>query len=109
MESQTPKEFFEKQAPAQFNPEKAEGVDVVAQINLTGMEGGSWTVTVKDQKLIITEGTNPEATLTLKMSDDDFMSMVNGKLSAEKAFFTGRVQFKGNIAVALKLKDAGFL
>jgi putative sterol carrier protein len=109
MEAQTPKEFFEKQAPAQFKPEKAKGIDVVAQINLTGMEGGNWTVTVKDQKLTITEGTNSEAALTLKMSDVDFMSMVDGKLSAEKAFFTGRVQFKGNIAVALKLKDAGFL
>jgi putative sterol carrier protein len=37
------------------------------------------------------------------------MDMVNEKLSAEKAFFTGKIQFKGNIAVALKLKDAGFL
>jgi putative sterol carrier protein len=43
------------------------------------------------------------------MNENDFMDMVNEKLSAEKAFFTGRVQFKGNIATALKLRDAGFL
>jgi len=43
------------------------------------------------------------------MSLTDFLDMVNGKLSAEKAFFTGKVQFKGNIAVALKLREAGFL
>jgi putative sterol carrier protein len=43
------------------------------------------------------------------MSPEDFLELVNGKLSAEKAFFTGRIQFKGNIAVALKLRDAGFL
>ena len=109
METNTPKEFFEKALTARFKPEKAAGIDVVAQINVTGPEGGNWTVTVKDQKLQVTEGTHPSPSLTLKMNENDFMDLVNGKLSAEKAFFTGRVQFKGNLSVALKLRDAGFL
>jgi putative sterol carrier protein len=37
------------------------------------------------------------------------MDMINGKLSAEKAFFTGRVRFNGDISLALKLRDAGLL
>jgi putative sterol carrier protein len=109
METQTPKDFFERALPARFKPEKAAGIDVVTQINVTGLEGGNWTVTIKDQKLQVTEGTHPSPTLTLKMNENDFMDLVNGKISAEKAFFTGRVQFKGNISVALKLRDAGFL
>ena len=109
MEAQNPKEFFEKGLPARFKPEKATGVDVVAQINVSGPEGGSWTVTVKDQKMQVTEGIHESPNLTLKMNQNDFMDLINGKLSAEKAFFTGKVQFKGNIAVALKLRDAGFL
>jgi putative sterol carrier protein len=109
MEARTPQEFFNTILPARFNPEKAAGVNVVAQINVSGPEGGSWTVTVKDQKITVTEGVDPSAGLTLKMSLTDFLDLVNEKLSAEKAFFTGKVQFKGNIAVALKLKDAGFL
>jgi putative sterol carrier protein len=108
-QAQTPQEFFEKILPDRFKAEKAEGVDVVAQLNVSGPEGGSWIVTVKDQKMEIAEGTAEAPSLTLKMSLPDFMDLVNGKLSAEKAFFTGRVQFKGNIAVALKLRDAGFL
>jgi putative sterol carrier protein len=109
MEAQTPQEFFEKILPAKFKPEKAAGVDVVAQLNVSGPEGGSWVVTVKDQKLQVTEGTTPSPSLTLKVSYADFLDLVNGKLSAEKAFFSGKIQFKGNIAVALKLRDAGFL
>ena len=109
METQTPKDFFEKALPARFKPEKAAGIDVVAQINVTGLEGGNWTVSIKDQKLEVKEGTHPAPSLTLKMNENDFMDLVNKKISAEKAFFTGRVQFKGNIAVALKLRDAGFL
>jgi putative sterol carrier protein len=109
METQAQTEFFEKILPARFKPEKAAGANVVAQINVSGIEGGSWSVTVKDQKMQIIEGVHSSPDLTLKMGLADFMDLVNGKLSAEKAFFTGRVQFKGNIAVALKLRDAGFL
>ncbi len=107
--SQTPQEFFDKEAPSRFKPENAKGIDVVAQINLSGMEGGSWIVTIKDQKMSIVQGVSKSPTLTLKMLDSDFMDIVHKKLSAEKAFFTGRIQFNGNLAVALKLKDAGFL
>jgi putative sterol carrier protein len=109
MEAKTPKEFFEKDLPARFKPDKAAGIDVIAQLNLTGINGGEWVVTLKDQKLQVTEGTHPSPSLTLKMAENDFMDIVNGKLSAEKAFFTGRIQFKGSISMALKLKDAGFL
>jgi putative sterol carrier protein len=109
MESKTPRDFFENGLQARFKPEKTAGINVIAQLNVTGPEGGNWTVTLKDQKLQVAEGTHPSPTLTLKMNENDFMDMVNGKLSAEKAFFTGRVHFKGDISVALKLRDAGFL
>jgi putative sterol carrier protein len=107
--SKTPKEFFEKEACTRFKPENTKGIDVIAQINLSGPEGGSWTVTIKDQKLDIAEGTHKSPTLTLKMSETDFMDIIRKKLSAEKAFFTGRIQFNGNLSVALKLRDSGFL
>jgi putative sterol carrier protein len=109
METNTPREFFEKALPARFKPEKAVGIKVIAQLNVTGPEGGNWTVILKDQKLQVTEGTHTAPTLTLKMNENDFMDLVNSRLSAEKAFFTGKVHFKGDIGVALKLRDAGFL
>jgi putative sterol carrier protein len=109
METTTPKYFFDTTLPLRFKPEKANGVDTIVQVNITGVEGGNWIVIIKDQKLQISEGTNLSPTLTLKMNENDFLDMVNGKLSAEKAFFTGKVQFKGNIGIALKLRDAGFL
>jgi putative sterol carrier protein len=37
------------------------------------------------------------------------MDLINGKMSAEKAFFTGKVKFKGDIGLALKLRETGFL
>jgi len=109
MEAKTPQEFLEKILPVRFKPEKAAGIDVVAQLNLTGAKGGDWVVIIKDQKLQVREGTTPSPTLTLEMSENDFMNIINDKLSTEKAFFTGRLHFKGNLSLALKLRDAGFL
>jgi putative sterol carrier protein len=109
LEAKTPKEFFDKVLPARFKPEKAAGIDATVQLTLTGLDGGDWVVKVKEKKIQVTEGTDSSATLKLKMSEKDFMDMANGNLSAEKAFFTGRIQFNGNINMALKLKDAGFL
>jgi putative sterol carrier protein len=108
MEPKTPADFLEKELPARFKPEKTEGIDIVAQLNIEGPEGGNWVAMIKDKKLAVTEGTNPSPTLTLTMTDRDFMDLVNKKVSAEKAFFTGKIHFKGNITLALKLRDAGF-
>jgi putative sterol carrier protein len=109
MESKTAQEFFETALPARFNPEKAKGIDVTVQINLTGNNPSNWVLTVKDQKIQAIQDTITEPTLTLKTSETDFLDMVNGKMSAEKAFFSGKVNFKGDITLALKLKEAGFL
>jgi putative sterol carrier protein len=109
MEAKTTQEFFEKMLPARFKPDKAVGIDVVAQLSLTGANGGDWVVTIKNQKMQVTEGTIPSPTLTLKMAEKDFLDIVNGKLSTEKAFFAGKIHFEGNLSLALKLKDAGFL
>lgn len=109
MEAKTPKDFFEKVLPSRFNPSKAQGVDVTVQVNITGSNGGAWTVTIKDQKLEAKEGTHPSPTIAISMAEAEYMDVVNGKMSAEKAFLTGKIQFKGNIALALKLREMGFL
>ena len=109
MEVKTPREFFKKALPARFKPEKTKGIDVTAQVNIGGSNGGEWTVTIRDQKMEVREGTHQSPTLVIGMAEADFTDLVNGKLSTEKAFFTGKIKFKGNITVALKLRDAGFL
>ena len=109
MEAKTPREFFEKTLPSRFKPDKAKGIDVVVQVNLTGSNGGDWTVTIRDQKIDAQNGIPPSPTVTIGMAETDFLDLVNGRLSGEKAFFTGKIKFKGNIALALKLRETGFL
>ncbi len=108
-EAKTPKEFFEEVLPQRFKPDKAGGTDITVQVNITGPNGGDWIVTIKNQKLEVKEGTHPSPTLELNMAEADYMDLINGKMSGEKAFFTGKLRFKGNIGLALRLKETGFL
>ena len=109
MEAKTPKQFLEEVLPRRFRAERAKDFDVVAQLNLTGPKGGNWVLTLKNQKLTVAQGTDPAPTLTLTVSDSDFMDLLNGKLNTTQAFFGGKIHLSGNLGLALKLKDAGLL
>jgi putative sterol carrier protein len=109
MKVKTPEEFFEKVLPSRFKPDKAAGIDVTVQMKITGPNGGDWVVTIKNQKLEVEKGAHPSPTLELEMAETDYLDLVNGEISGEKAFLTGKLRFKGNIALALKLRETGFL
>ena len=109
MQTETPKHLLEEVLPSKFKPDKAVGIDAIAQLNLTGQNGGNWIITIKNQTLKVAQGIHPSPTLTIRIADTDFMDLVNGKLSTTKAFFTGKLQLVGDLNLALKLREAGFL
>lgn len=109
MEVKTPKEFFEKVMPQKFEASKAAGIDTVVQMNITGDNGGDWHIIIKNQKMEIKQGVHSSPAITVKMKDTDYVDMVNGKLSGERAFMTGKLKFKGDMATAMKIRDIGIL
>lgn len=108
-EAKTPKEFFEHILPRRFKPDKAVGVDVIIQVDIAGPNGGSWAVTIRNQRLDVKEGTHASPKLLIAIEEKDYLDVVNGKMSGEKAFFSGKLQFKGDLGTALRLKEMGFL
>lgn len=109
MEVKTPKEFFENVLPTKFNPDKAKGFEAIAQVNITGTNGGHWIISIKNQKIETKEGVAQSPALTFQMMDADLVELVNGRLNAVNAFMTGKLQFNGSIATGLKLLDMGFI
>ncbi len=109
MEAKTPREFFEQILPERFRPEKAAGIDVIVQVSIIGSNGGDWVVTIKNQQLEVKEGIHPSAKLTVTMKEKDYLDVVNGRISGERAFFGGKLQIKGDFILALRLREAGFL
>ncbi|MDR0797228.1 MAG: SCP2 sterol-binding domain-containing protein [Nitrososphaerota archaeon] len=109
METKTVQEFFESALASRFKPEKAKNIQVTVQVNLTGNNHSDWIITIKDQKIHVVQGIAEEPTLTFKASENVFLDLVNGKIGIENAFFSGKINFKGDITTALKLKETGFL
>ena len=47
--------------------------------------------------------------MTLIMQDKDFVALVNGKLSGQKAFMSGKLKFKGDMNLGMKLQQLGLI
>ena len=87
---------FERLGDA-FQPDKAMGVDVVFQFQITGAGGGDWHVSIKDAACQTESGEHASPTTTIIMSDDDFLSLVAGKLNAMQAYTSGKLKIKGDL------------
>lgn len=94
--------IFEGMA-GRFNPNAAVGLNAVIQYNIEGADGGNWYVVIKDQKCTVSEGVHSSPTLTMKMSDKDWIAMVSGQLNGMTAFMTGKLKTTGDIMLAQRL------
>jgi len=68
METNTPKEFFDTTLPFRFKPEKAKGIDVTTQINVTGVEGGNRVATELSYKKLGLKAATGQSPLKTKNS-----------------------------------------
>jgi NAD(P)-dependent dehydrogenase (short-subunit alcohol dehydrogenase family)/putative sterol carrier protein/acyl dehydratase len=87
---------FDRMAEA-FQADKASGVDVVFQYRITGPDGGEWHVIIKDGTCEVTKGEHGSPTTTIIMSDEDFLSLIQGKLNAMQAFTSGKLKIEGDL------------
>jgi putative sterol carrier protein len=92
----TVKDIFER-IPDAFQADKAAGVEVVFQFDISGGDGGSWYVTVKDGTCEVAEGSTGSPTTTIKMADDDFVKLITGELNAMPAFTSGNLKIEGDL------------
>jgi putative sterol carrier protein len=95
-EGLTVRGIFER-IPEAFRAEKAAGVDVVFQFDISGGGGGTWYVTVKEKACSVTAGKHEKPTTAIKMGDEDFIKLIKGELNAMKAYTSGRVKIEGDL------------
>ncbi len=93
------KEIFGRMAEA-FNPDAAEGLDAVIQYEITGDNGGRWQVAIKDGTCEVKEGTHESPTVTLKMSDETFIGLLNKEVDNIQAFMSGQLNVSGDMMLA---------
>lgn len=101
-----PKDYFEKELPAKVkaDPSKVAGFEGVLQFFIKGDDGGAWNARIAGGACEVKAGEAEKPDITVTMKDSDFLNFVNGKLSGQMAFMTGKLKFKGNMALAMKLQ-----
>jgi NAD(P)-dependent dehydrogenase (short-subunit alcohol dehydrogenase family)/acyl dehydratase/putative sterol carrier protein len=83
--------------PDSFLADVAAGVDVIFQYNISGDGGGDWFSIIKDATCRVEAGSHEKPSCTLKMSDSDFLDLMNGKLPAMQAYTSGKLKIEGDI------------
>eukprot|EP00475_Leptophrys_vorax_P009044 TRINITY_DN1593_c0_g1_i1.p3 TRINITY_DN1593_c0_g1~~TRINITY_DN1593_c0_g1_i1.p3 ORF type:complete len:119 (-),score=47.03 TRINITY_DN1593_c0_g1_i1:708-1064(-) len=81
---------------------KIKGVFKYEITNSTG-DKKVWVVNLKEGSGSVAEA-DGAADCTISIKDEDFVSLVNGKLNAQMAFMQGKLKLKGNIMLAQKLE-----
>jgi putative sterol carrier protein len=100
----TPASIFEEiNNRLKGNPDKAKAINAIYQFNVTGDQGGTWTVDcmVPEAK----SGAASNAGCTITIGDKDFVDLVQGKLNGQMAFMSGKLKVAGNMALAMKLQQ----
>jgi len=98
------KEVFDKMAEV-FNANAAQGLDVVFQYEITGDGGGSWNVVVKDGACQVNEGTHEGPSVTLTMSAETWLGIVNKQTNGMQAFMSGQLKATGDIMLAQRVEQ----
>ncbi len=88
--------------PDRFRADKAEDVDAVVFMNLTGDNARDVLLTVKDQTLSIEDGSADDATLTLIADTENWLAIENGELKPMMAMMQGKLKLRGKPAFAMK-------
>lgn len=86
-----------------FQPEKAAGINAKVQLHLTGEQGGDWVAAIRDQKLIVEPGTTVDPDLVFGADTQDVLDVYSGKLNPMQAYMQGKVQFTGDMSLAMRL------
>lgn len=100
----TPADIF-SQVAERFQSDKAAGIDMSLVFDLSGDNGGQWSVVVADGKCDVSDGAVDSPTATIKMDGDDYVAMSNGDLNPMMAFMSGKVKVDGDLNSVMKFQS----
>lgn len=98
------KAVFDKM-PEVFDANAAQGLNAVFQFDITGENGGNWSVIVKDGACEVKEGTHDAPAVTLTMSGETWLGMVNKQVNGMQAFMSGQLKAAGDIMLAQRIEQ----
>ena len=98
------KEIFGKM-PGVFDADAAQGLNASFQFEITGDDGGNWNIVIKDGTCEVIEGIHTEPTVTLTMSAETWLGMINKEINGMQAFMGGQLKAAGDIMLAQRIEQ----
>lgn len=89
--------------PERFNKAAAGGMNAVYQYHITGDGGANFYTVINDGNLEIAEGDHDNPDITITISAQHYLDLINGQLNGQMAFMTGKLKIDGDMSLAMKL------
>ena len=102
----TPKAILEQEIPAalQAKPELVKEINAVIHFDVTGPQGGKWTLDLTKPDNWVSEGLSGTSKMTVTVGDADFVKIRQKQLNAQMAAMSGKLKFKPmDMGLAMKL------
>ncbi len=97
---ETLKEMYES-----FRTDVAGNLNATYCFDISGQNGGKWTLCIKDGKCNLQTGPAASPSVTISISDQDWLAICKGKLNSQMAFMMGKLRVAGDMGLAMKLQS----
>ena len=95
--------YFES-LPERFVASASKGVHAIFQFEISGDEGGTWHVIVKDGGLAIHDGPHENPSAKVLCSDENYLKICNGDMNGLRAVMSRKMKIQGNLVLARKMQ-----
>lgn len=100
-------EYFDQLLRDRMNKsviQRIAGVDVVIQFEITDKENGVWSIVIeKGIVKEVTKGAHNSPTSIFTLGSEVFLSILRREITLQQAFFSGKMDTKGDALLALKM------
>ena len=91
--------------PEAFLASKAGNTKAVIQFNLSGEDGGTYSVSIADGKCTVSPGPATAPNATVAASAADYLAIARNELNAVSAFMGGKLKISGDMTLMMKFMD----
>ena len=94
-----------KNLPKKFNPNEASGINAVMQLNISGTESFEGYIHINNSECTFTEGVFDMPDITILSDSAVWHNILNGGITAQKAFMVGQLKVRGNFTMLNKFES----